>query len=179
MEATPGLELDFCGGRVDADDGSYSEDLVPRYYTPLSLQLQDDMVIKGLTPMEYVALQGRLAIASSANQTAKNELSSSFFQQLQNGTAGTESEKALLDVPQFKEAVETFAADESEFLEEFAAAWTKMMNADRFEANCAGTASSVTPPQAAIEESSSSLTSYSAASLLFAGLAAIFADYVF
>lgn len=126
-------DLGFCGGRTDADDGAGSVGLAPRYYMPLNVSLNDDAQVKGLSAAEYVALMARLSDNSiSSNNTAKDFISNEFFANLLNGT-GTPTELALLDVPSFAEHVQHFAADEEGFMEVFRAAWTKLMNADRYE----------------------------------------------
>jgi hypothetical protein len=51
--------LPFCGGRVDAKDGSGSEGLAPRFYEPAVVSIRDDMQVKGLTARQGVALAAR------------------------------------------------------------------------------------------------------------------------
>lgn len=43
---------------------------------------------------------------------------------------------ALLHDPEILALVEEFASDKAAFLGEFSAAWTKVMNADRFDGRC-------------------------------------------
>jgi len=136
IEAAGGNAMPFCGGRVDAEDGGETDYLAPRHYTPLTVQLQDDMLVKGLTPTEYVALAGGLIYSETiaSNFTAKDSLSNEFFVNLASNEANASAtELAFLEEPEFATIVEQFSADEAAFKEAFAAAWTKMMNADRFD----------------------------------------------
>jgi len=55
-KSNPDLDLPFCGGYVDAEDGSGSEPLAPRFYSPANITVTDDFQVKGLTPEQGVAL---------------------------------------------------------------------------------------------------------------------------
>lgn len=127
IESAGGKSMSFCGGRVDALDGSGSINLEPRTYTPALVSIRDDMQVKGLSAREGVALAAR-----PTTSTAK--LSNQFFVDLLAAGAGSnfsEEEQALLE-GEFKPIVEEYAANNDLFLDEFASAWTKMMIADRF-----------------------------------------------
>jgi catalase-peroxidase len=143
IEAASDVKLSFCGGRGDALDAAGSEILAPRYHNTSLLTIRDDMQVKGLTPHEGVAL---FAIPTSTDDLTSisratgtnNELSNEYFINLlaraddAMDDGYSEFELALLD-PEFKPIVEEYAEDEELFLEVFSAAWTKMMNADRFD----------------------------------------------
>jgi catalase (peroxidase I) len=124
IESAGGMTQPFCGGRVDAEDGSGSEGLAPRVYTPPVVSIRDDMQVKGLSAREGVALAGRFFGPTFSNQ---------FYKDLLAGTGNfTTDEQALLE-DEFKEIVEEYASDEEAFQKEFATAWNKMMTADRYD----------------------------------------------
>jgi catalase-peroxidase len=115
--------LTFCGGRVDAQDGSGSEGLAPRTYEPAVVSIRDDMEVKGLTARQGVALAARPTGSNISNQ---------FFIKLLAGDGTfTEEELALLQ-GEFEAIVQEFAANEEAFMEVFASAWTYLMTADRY-----------------------------------------------
>lgn len=119
------------------------------------------MKVAGLTPSEGVVLAGRPR--SPAYMKAQGygdkewgnpkELSNAYFKtltgnewekvKLPNGkdvykAKGKEiymlpSDIAIRDDPEFGTIAKEFASDNGKFLGEFQAAWTKMMNADRFK----------------------------------------------
>lgn len=138
VELSTGLDLPFCGGRVDADEATaaYSDDLAPRNYSPLTVQLEDDMLVKGLTPREYVALMGRTNPHAVVMGMLVGVTHEHFEMLRDNATYGTPLERALLALPALESVVEEYAADENLFKTELAAAWTKFMNADRYEVAC-------------------------------------------
>ena len=114
-------KMNFCGGRVDADNANGSEILAPRHYEPAVVSIRDDMQVKGLTAKQGVALAGRHA------------LSNQFYKDLLAGDGDfADYELALLEM-EFKVIVEEFASDEDSFKNEFASAWNYMMTADRFD----------------------------------------------
>jgi catalase-peroxidase len=125
------LELPFCGGRVDTDKASISKDLSPRIYKDALVTILDDLLVKGLTKAEGVALASRKSVGT---QYYKNLLA-------KNG-AFDKYELALLDDAELKTAVELFSTDAAQLAATFQSAWTKLMTADRFagpNANaCAG-----------------------------------------
>ena len=118
------LDLSFCGGFVDANDGAGSEILAPRIYSTPLITVTDDFLVKGLTPEEGVALASREAVGSQyyTDLIAAGE---------GNGGNFTNYELALLE-GDFGAIVAEFAADEEVVLETFKQAWTKMMTADRY-----------------------------------------------
>merc|ERR1712232_833277 len=78
--------------------------------------------VKGLTDREGVALSARRTLSNQffIDSTTANETEIVDF---------TKEEKALLRDPELKAIVEEYAADESIFYDDFAKAWTKIMNA--------------------------------------------------
>jgi hypothetical protein len=124
IESAGGEAQPFCGGRVDAEDGSGSEGLGPRVYDPPVVSIRDDMEVKGLSAREGVALAGRAFGTTFSNQFYKDLLAN-------NGTF-TDDELALLE-DEFQPIVEEYANDEETFKTEFASAWTKMVTADRYD----------------------------------------------
>ena len=124
IESAGGNAQPFCGGRVDADDGSGSEGLAPRVYNSSVVSIRDDMQVKGLSAREGVALAGRPTGATFTNQ---------FYKDLLVGNGNfTEDELALLE-DEFNAIVEEYASDEETFQKEFASAWNKLMTADRYD----------------------------------------------
>jgi len=141
IESAGGEAQPFCGGRVDAEDGSGSEGLAPRVYSPAVVSIRDDMAVKGLSAREGVALAGRTFGSAFSNQ---------FYKDLIAGNGNfTDDELALLE-DEFKPIVEEYADDEETFKKEFATAWTKMMTADRydgpFDNACAAVSTCTTDP---------------------------------
>ena len=157
------LKFEFCGGRSDAVDGAASEVLGARNYSSVLIAVKDNMKVTGLTPAEGVALAGllrspsqqkRLGFSGSWNSDDPSKLSNKYFKVLLENewekvvsAAGEEeykakgkegvymmpSDLALTWDPAFAAVAEVYAGDDRVFLEAFAAAWTKMMNADRFK----------------------------------------------
>lgn len=117
----------FCGGRVDAEDGSGSENLESRVYFPASLTVQDDMVVKGLPKPEGVALFATPMVAGSS------KLSNQYFVDLKNGDGSFSDEELTLLQEPFVEVVDEFIANNQVFLDAYQSAWTYMMTADRFD----------------------------------------------
>lgn len=120
------MSLDFCGGYVDADDGSASKFLAPRLYPTSNspdyvVSLEDDFQVKGLTKHEGVVL------------ACRENVGSRYFADLKAGNGDfDEMEKALLD-SKFIDIVDVFAADDAFVKSTFAEAWMKMMTAGRYE----------------------------------------------
>ncbi|KAG5184208.1 heme peroxidase [Tribonema minus] len=162
-EVAGGLGTTFCGGRVDADHGS-NDFLAPRtYYSSALIAARDNMQVMGLTPIEAVALSGRLRspeqvalMGGPGSYSDGTALDNTYFSMLLNemwepvdGVATTAlgqyyraasqeafvttSDLALIWDPLFKPIVEAYATNREFFQEQFAAAWTKFMNADRFD----------------------------------------------
>jgi catalase-peroxidase len=114
------LKLMFCGGRVDASDAAGTSILAPRTYIPALVSVRDDFQVKGLTPEQGVAL------------AARGSLSNQYFQDLMDGKGNFSADELALLEDEFGPIVAKYAEDEETFLKTFAAAWTKMMTADRF-----------------------------------------------
>lgn len=123
VEAAAGDAMDYCDGRVDADDAVGSDILAPRVYSPAVVSIEDDMTVKSLTFEQGVSLFAR---------PVNGDLSSQYFISLKAGGDFTEFEKALLEEP-FAEIVDAFIADEALLKTTFAEAWTKMMTAGRYD----------------------------------------------
>jgi len=116
-----GLVLKFCGGAVDATEGSYSKDLSPRIYKEALVTVLDDFLVKGLTNEEGVALASRENVGTE------------FYRNLLDGNGDfTDLELALLQSKDLEQIVKHFASNKKKLLETFSVAWTKMMTADRF-----------------------------------------------
>lgn len=130
IESAGGEAQPFCGGRVDAEDGSGSEGLGPRVYDPPVVSIRDDMEVKGLSAREGVALAGRGFGATFSNQFYKDLLADNGGFTAENGSF-TDDELALLE-DEFQPIVEEYAKDEETFKKEFARAWTKTVTADRY-----------------------------------------------
>jgi hypothetical protein len=123
--------------------------------------LQETALLLGVSAREFTALMGRRSVGMNrpgflghADSTPL-ELDNFYFKELLNSdwtlfTVGDamqykaessvggmrhvmRSDFLLTLEPSFLAAAQDFAADEDVFLEEFAAAWTKVMNADRFD----------------------------------------------
>ena len=127
------LNLDFCSGRVDAEDGSGSDVLAPRFYSPPIITVTDDWAVKGLTPEEGVAL---FSATSLGSQYYIDLLAADYMSSYHEENDGyTPEELALIEDQDLKSIVEKFADDEAALLEAFTSAWTYMMTADRFTNN--------------------------------------------
>ena len=135
----PDLDLDFCGGYVDAEDGSGSDVLAPRSYSPAIITVTDDWAVKGLTPEQGVALFSSTSLGS---QYYIDLLAADYISSYHGTSEYTPEELALIEDEDLKKIVQTFADDETALLEAFASGWTYLMTADRFTNNrdnaCAG-----------------------------------------
>lgn len=172
--------LSFCGGRTDVPsyDGG-ADNLKPNGNGSASVaDMYESMLMAGLTAREWVALSGRVRSAfqlhamgyAERSWTADPEhLSNLYFTTLLTETwqpvsvNGTTQYKAAdkdiymleTDLHLRTEAsllaiVQDFASNNTVFLAEFAAAWTKVMNNDRFSGPasnlCTPSPSPPTPP---------------------------------
>jgi catalase (peroxidase I) len=125
-KSNPDLDLPFCGGYVDAEDGSGSEPLAPRFYSPANITVTDDFQVKGLTPEQGVALFSATSVGSQYYIDLLAAGSDSTY---------TDEELALVTDEDLLPIVETYAADEAALLEAFSSGWTYLMTADRFKNN--------------------------------------------
>eukprot|EP00879_Flechtneria_rotunda_P008928 GHRR01009349.1.p1 GENE.GHRR01009349.1~~GHRR01009349.1.p1 ORF type:complete len:337 (+),score=69.54 GHRR01009349.1:1022-2032(+) len=151
----------FCPGRADASDGKGTETLAPRNYSTIAIESRDNMVVQGLYAWEWVALAARprspvrqqLLGYSGSWTTNPSNLTNDYFkvllgedwQQCKSAKGLDEYKaigKALYMIPadialkqdkEFSAIAKEYAADNSKFVREFTAAWTKVMNADRFD----------------------------------------------
>lgn len=126
--------MHFCGGRTDASDSSGRDRLEPVTYDSrltTVVKVRDALSIQGLTARQGVALAGR--------PTGSSEMDNEFFVDLMeahdSGDKGsfTDEEWALVEDDELNAIVKLYAEVESEFLSEFADAWTYLMTADRFD----------------------------------------------
>jgi catalase-peroxidase len=126
LEAAGLPAVDFCGGRVDAEDAGGSNVLAPRVYATGYLTITDDWAVKGLSTREGVALR---AAPKPGSQTLSNQ----FFVDLKAGNGDfSEEDKALLE-GDMAAIIDEYIGDNDVFLGEFAGAFTQMMVADRFD----------------------------------------------
>jgi hypothetical protein len=140
MKSNPELDIPFCGGYVDAEDGEGSEPLAPRYYDPANITVTDDFAVKGLTLEQGVALFSAKSVGSQyyADLLATGGTSGSY----------TEEELALLTGDMLP-IVEMYAEDNAALHEAFKSAWVYMMTADRYLNNrenaCTGVSVAIDP----------------------------------
>jgi hypothetical protein len=121
--SNPAIDIPFCGGYVDAEDGEASEPLAPRFYNPANVTVIDDFAVKGLTMEQGVALFSAQSLGSQyyVDLIATGGTSANY----------TDEELALL-TGDLLPIVETFAEDEAALIEAFTSGWTYMMTADRY-----------------------------------------------
>lgn len=125
LESESDLTMTFCGGRVDASEAiEFGKDLSPRIYSDPLVTVMDDMLVKGLSNEEGIALMSR------------GDVGSQYYKDLLSGEGDFSSyELAVLNSDELKAIVVQFANDEAVLVETFEGAWTKMMTADRFLGN--------------------------------------------
>ncbi|KAI9922642.1 hypothetical protein PsorP6_002113 [Peronosclerospora sorghi] len=150
LEGACNVPIDFLGGRTDAENGIGTDILAPReYYNTTLIAVRDSIKILGVSAYEAVALAGRprsvtqqkiLGYSGSySNDSLK--LSNKYFQVPLKETwtkisknefkaEGKEvymmdTDLALLEAPELKEAVELFASEEGIFKHIFSTAWAK------------------------------------------------------
>jgi catalase (peroxidase I) len=170
--------VEFCGGRTDAEDGSGSEKLEPRlgWYKPTTLAVTDNFAVKGLTLKEGVALAGRPVEARSP--MVSNELfiwlteyqfegpDAGVFTQIDGNKTVTEEEYALYEDTDMRAIVQSYVDDEELFLNEFYAAWNKIMIQDRYDGNRGNLCSFTVPTVESPTESPAQSPVTSAASFM-------------
>jgi len=161
VDGTSNYPFEFCGGRTDASDGTGSELILPNgnvdftaYYS-----MRDQI---GLTDVEAVALMGKPRSASQMYRLGyygtwswnPQTLDNSYFVTLVSETwdefvvpvTGNKEYKARgkelyilpMDISLRWDAntlaiAQDFASDNNYFMAQFIAAWTKVMNIDRFD----------------------------------------------
>lgn len=148
-----------CFGRADAVDGVGSENLQERFTGEAvsAAQLKYDIQTLGLSLREFVALTGVRALDGFAlpgfapffargNATLSNAffevllaadwtLNGREYEAVVRGEAVrlTPQDLLLRTDPELQAHAQDYAADNALFVAEFKAAWTKLMNADRFD----------------------------------------------
>ncbi|KAG2487014.1 hypothetical protein HYH03_014384 [Edaphochlamys debaryana] len=162
LEDAGARKLKFCGGRSDAPaDEAPLPFVPPRQFDDKIIEVRDNWAVKGLSPRDGVALAGRprspsqqMRLGYSGSWTsASNKFDNLYFKVLLNeewdnktSSAGLDEFRAVgkADVwmtprdlairwdPEFQAIAQEFAADNTAFRNAFAAAWTRFMNADRF-----------------------------------------------
>jgi catalase-peroxidase len=165
LEMAGGDGMTFCGGRVDAADAAFSENLEPRdYVSSATVGVRDDFEVMGLTAKQGVALYGRPSSRYPELGSIFTALTTETFEEKDGmfapaagggGNSVTAKEYALVEDTEYKAIVEAFVADMAAFKTELAGGWTYLMTADRFsgprENTCAGVddATLATPPSGA------------------------------
>jgi len=156
LEHAGGASLPFCGGRSDATAGTRSD----KYLEPRVNGVNDTLIlfkdaakVMGLTMREWTAINGRNSLGKitgfdGVRTSTPSMLSNTFFTTLlaenweHSGDIYKAQGKKLYMRPNdlyFKTDAELlaisqdFASDDEAFKKEFAAAWNKMMVADRFD----------------------------------------------
>ena len=156
------VSLELCKGRVDATQGDeLISVLEPRDYEDVIAGVRDRMKISGLSLPHFVALAGRPRSPSQMVRLGYSgsymedptTVSNAFYNNLLNETweevedsGGAEykavgktgvyalaSDLALVWDPVFKAQTVIYAENNELFLNDFASAWTTLMNADRFD----------------------------------------------
>jgi len=155
LEEAGAFPMRFCGGRVDANDGTPAEGLQPRVYSNAFTEVWDNMEVMGLNAREMVALQGKLRgsyhqvqLGYGGSWTSNPSiLSNGYFTSLldqdwtflngqfvsNNGTYLTSTDMPIKYQPEFLVVAEEYYTNQNAFFTDFSAAWTKLMNADRFD----------------------------------------------
>lgn len=160
------LDLPFCAGRTDAQDGEGSKYLAPRITGNIneSIDLFKDYInVMGLSLAEFVALSGahsygtmhKNATGYSGSWTAdpftfSNDYFTTLLQEQWEPYTVPETKRKMFKAsgkdlfmlktdliikadPEMLAIAQEFAGDENLFFTKFADAWTKLMNADRFD----------------------------------------------
>jgi len=149
----------FCPGRADVHDGpgSYAvtRDRVNRYppaihdkaildanaSTIVFDRVRDAARIMGITDRQLSALYGGAGLGLTKGPMLDN----SYLKRIQALKAGSNppppKDANIFDMtfiydPQLSSVAQTHAADENLFVSDFVDAWTRLMDADRFEVTC-------------------------------------------
>jgi len=166
IEDAGGIELPFCGGRVDDTQGSawdYVEPSIDGSFNESILDVREYFKIMGLSQREYVALIGGHSLGQMHTSrsgyrgswtTDPTVLNNNYFITLfaedwepyTEPTTGKQFYKAsgkdlfMLRTDlvfrydaELAAIAQEYAGDNDVFLEEFGKAWTKLLNADRFD----------------------------------------------
>lgn len=158
LEKLGAPKLPFCGGRTDATEAGSAGVMEPRLNDDLSNtldDLQETALLLGVSPREFTALMGRRSVGKhndlgdgfmGMHDDTPMTLDNGYYTALLSGewmmgskqyTSGSlsalRSDLLITYDPEFATAAQDFASDNDMFLEEFAAAWTKVMNADRYD----------------------------------------------
>merc|ERR1719150_3462455 len=150
--ATP---LPFCGGRTDATE-SGSAGVMPPLLDESKENSLDDLresaLLLGVSPREWTALQAFRVLASN-DQSGSDYFTKLLFSDWARVEVEVDGAKKvvykskgsrrlrtieraeyLLTIePEFRAAAQDFATEPKVLAQEFAAAWTKVMNADRYD----------------------------------------------
>jgi len=158
IERVTGEKLSFCPGRSDATEGSGSESLKPWKYPDPTTAFRQKQDLLGLTRREFAALSGRMRSGARQNvlgysgsyETGDVSLTGDYYNIILNnydwkatsvagefesgdGVFMLDSDLVLKYETDLQAIAQDFASDDSQFLTEFVAAWTKLMNSDRFD----------------------------------------------
>lgn len=142
MEMKGGDSMTFCGGRGDAENAAFSDNLAPRdYVASPTLAIRDNFDVMGLTARQGVALYGRPSsrypelgslFTALTTKTFEDPNTDEMFVPVGGGSPVTEMEFALTQDTEYLAIVEAFVEDNISFKSELASAWTYLMTADRF-----------------------------------------------
>jgi len=153
LELNGAPKLPFCAGRTDATEDGDAGVMPPRLGDNSDLDdLRESALLLGVSPREWTALQAYRVMATD------DQSGSSYFKRLlfsdwervevelggktktlyksKNSRRLRTIERAeyLLTIePEFRAAAQDFATEPQVLAQEFAAAWTKIMNADRYD----------------------------------------------
>ncbi|CAE8595797.1 unnamed protein product [Polarella glacialis] len=130
VEELGGKKMQFCSGRSDAADGQGSHDLDLDLQPKSWATVRESFERMGLSAREMVVLSG----GARALGFAGAQLSNSYLTRLLGiGHAASETDLMFKFDPVLAAITQEYASDNGLFLEDFAQAWTKVMDADRFK----------------------------------------------
>jgi len=161
LERGTGGSYSFCGGRTDANDGLANEGLEP-WVTGADGETLDHLLqanlLMGISKKQMVALMGAntlgiMRVSSAGVMGNSGSVSNAYFVNLLNETWEPQEEGAsgpgfkafgkelyasntelfLLEDDEYRAIVESYAADNQQFMDDLTEAWTKLMNIDRFD----------------------------------------------
>lgn len=144
LEKMGGKSMAFCGGRVDAADAAFTNDLAPRDFIISNVgQVNDDIELKGLSLQQGVAMYGRPT-------DRYPEIGSLFVSLLSNTFVGpnadghytvdgarpvTALEYALFENRELRTIMEQLKDNNDALHTLIAEGWTILMTNDRFSGN--------------------------------------------